>query len=200
MVNTVKQSTRDAAIAAATDQLEAARDISMRSIGSQLGISGAALYYHFANRQALLDAVAERAFTDLEKKLRSSDAGEPERIIHGILKEYRLFATEHPNLFGLMFVTPHRTARKFPRDFAAHRSAVFNLLWKAVEECMEDASDGTPGESLYLAHDLWALTHGQILLWRAGRFEDERSFEDIVERSITRFLSRPSRSRYSPSL
>ena len=189
MVNDVKQPTREAAIAAATNQLESAGDISMRTIGSLLGISGAALYHHFANKQALLDAVTERAFAAFEKKLRSIDAREPERIIHGILKEYRRFATEHPHLFGLMFVTPHRTARKFPRDFAAHRSAVFNLLWKAVEECMEDASDGTPGDSLYLAHDLWALTHGQILLWRAGRFEDERSFEDVVERSITRFVS-----------
>jgi len=189
MVNAVKHSTRDAAVTAATDQLETAGDISMRSIGSLLGISGAALYHHFANKQALLDAIAERAFTAFEKKLRSIDAREPERIIHGILKEYRLFATEHPHLFSLMFVTPHRTARKFPRDFAAHRSAVFNLLWKAVEECMEDTSDGTPGDSLYLAHDLWALTHGQILLWRAGRFEDERSFEDVIERSITRFIA-----------
>ena len=189
MVNGVKQPTRDAAITAATDQLEATGDISMRAIGSLLGISGAALYHHFANKQALLDAVAERAFAAFEKKLRSIDTHDPEQIIHGILSEYRLFATEHPHLFGLMFVTPHRTARKFPRDFAAHRSAVFNLLWKAVEECMEDASDGTPGDSLYLAHDLWALTHGQIMLWRAGRFEDERSVEDVIERSITRFVS-----------
>lgn len=189
MVNGVKKPTWEAAITAATDQLESTGDISMRSIGAQLGISGAALYYHFANKQAVIDAVTERAFAAFEKKLRSIDAREPERVIHGILKEYRLFASEHPNLFGLMFVTPHRSARKFPRDFAAHRSAVFNLLWRAVEECMADASDGTPADSLYLAHDLWALTHGQILLWRAGRFEDERSFEDVIERSITRFIS-----------
>ena len=189
MVNDVKERTRDRAITVATEQLEATGDISMRAVGAALDISGAALYHHFAGKQALLDAVSDRAFAGFEKKLRSIDAREPERIIHAILREYRRFATEHPHLFGLMFVTRGRAARKFPRDFAAHRSAVFNLLWKAVEECMSDSADGTPDDALYIAHDLWALTHGQILLWRAGRFEDERAFEEVVERSIDRFVS-----------
>lgn len=189
MLNDVKERTRERVITVATAQLEATGDISMRAVGAALDISGAALYHHFVSKQALLDAVSDRSFAGFEKKLRSIEAREPERIIHAILTEYRRFATEHPHLFGLMFVTPRQAARKFPRDFAAHRSAVFNLLWKAVQECMADTADGTPEDALYAAHDLWALTHGQILLWRAGRFEDERTFEEIVERSIARFVS-----------
>ena len=189
MVNAVKEVTRDSIVTTATAQLEARGDISMRTIGAALQISGAALYHHFANKQALLDAIGERAFATFEKKLRSIDAHGPEQIIHAILGGYRDYATQHPNLFELMFVTPHRAARKFPRDFAAHRSAVFNLLWKAVEECIADSADGTPDDALYIAHDLWALTHGQIVLWRAGRFEDQKAFEDVVDRSIARFIS-----------
>ncbi len=189
MLNDVKERTRDALISAATNQLESNGDFSMRAVGAALSISGAALYHHFASKQALLDAVTERAFAAFEKKLRTIDAHTTERIIHAILGQYLRYATQHPHLFELMFVTPHRAARKFPRDFAAHRSAVFNLLWKAVEECMADSADGTPEDALYVAHDLWALTHGQIVLWRAGRFEDQRTFEDVVDRSIARFIS-----------
>ena len=189
MPNAVKTTSRESILTIATTQLEAHGDISMRTVGAALQISGAALYHHFTNKQALLDAIAERAFAAFEKRLRSIDAHGPEQIIHGILGEYRRFATEHPHLFELMFVTAHRAARKFPRDFAAHRSAVFNLLWKAVEECIADTADGTPEDALYVAHDLWALTHGQIVLWRAGRFEDQRTFEDVVDRSIARFIS-----------
>lgn len=189
MINGVKPHVKDDIITTATSQFEAQGNISMRAVGAALEVSGAALYHHFANKQALLDAIAERAFAAFEKRLRSIDAHGPEQIIHGILGEYRRYATEHPHLFELMFVTPHPTARKFPRDFAAHRSAVFNLLWKAVEECVADTADGTPGDALYVAHDLWALTHGQIVLWRAGRFEDQKTFEDVVDRSIARFIS-----------
>ena len=189
MVNGVKEITRDSIITTATTQLEAHGDISMRTVGAALQISGAALYHHFANKQALLDAIGERAFATFEKRLRSIDAQHPEQIIHGILGGYRDYATHHPHLFELMFVTPHRAARKFPRDFAAHRSAVFNLLWKAVEECIADSADGSSDDALYVAHDLWALTHGQIVLWRAGRFEDQRTFEDVVDRSIARYIS-----------
>lgn len=189
MLNDVKATTRDAVISAATIQLESNGDISMRAAGAALDISGAALYHHFASKQALLDAITERAFAAFEKRLCSIDAHTPEQIIHAILDQYRRYATQHPHLFKLMFVTPHRAARKFPRDFAAHRSRVFNLLWKAVEECMADSADGTPEDALYVAHDLWALTHGQIVLWRAGRFEDQRTFEEVAVRSIARFIS-----------
>lgn len=161
----------------------------MRQVAGSLGVSAPALYHHFANKQELVDAVAERAFSMFEMRLREIEARDPRRVIHSILREYRTFAVEHPALFGLMFVAPRPSARRFPRDFAAHRSAVFNLLWTAVEESVSVSADGSSDEALYLAHDLWALTHGQILLWRAGRFEDEETFNRVLERSIERFIS-----------
>jgi Transcriptional regulator len=160
----------------------------MRKVADGLGVTATALYHHFANRQALLDSVADRAFSDFERRLRSLKSSEPSEIIRGVLDGYRQFAADEPHLFGLMFVEPRRSARKFPADFAAHRSAVFNLLWKAVGDCI--AVDGLvdPDESLYLAHDLWALTHGQILLWRAGRFVDEPAFRRVLSRAIDHFI------------
>lgn len=188
MLNDVKE-IPELAVQNAYEQFEATGTVSMRKLGASLDVSAAALYHHFANKQELLNAVADRAFGVFEKRLRSIEAREPHKVIHAILGEYRQFATDHRNLFGLMFLAPRPSARQFPRDFAAHRSAVFNLLWKAVEECVADSADGTSGEALYLAHDLWALTHGQILLWRAGRFEDDQTFERNLHTSIERFIS-----------
>ncbi|HEX2723554.1 MAG TPA: TetR/AcrR family transcriptional regulator [Gemmatimonadaceae bacterium] len=188
MPNTVKK-LPERAIAVAYDEFAAAGDISMRNIGSTLAVTAAALYHHFESKQALLDAVAERAFGVFDKRLRAVDTHDPLRTIRGILGEYRRFAIENPHLFALMFVHPRTTARRFPRDFASHRSAVFNLLWRAVDDLMPDAADGTPTDSLFAAHDLWALAHGQIVLWRAGRFENDRTFEDVFDRSIARFVA-----------
>jgi len=187
MVNTVK-SARDKALDAAFDEFGRIGDVSMRSIGEAAGVTAAALYHHFGSKQRLLDAVADRGFGLFEVRLRSTRATEPVAVINGILDQYRQFATDHANLFGLMFVETRPSARKFPTDFGSHRSAVFNLLWKAVSQCMDEPDDGGHDESLYLAHDLWALTHGQILLWRAGRFSDERTFRDVLRGSIDRFL------------
>ena len=187
MVNSVRN-LREIADTAAYEQFESTGTISMRKLGASIEVSGAALYHHFANRQALLDAVAKRAFITFEKRLRGIDAKSPAKVIHAILGEYSRFAAEHPNLFGLMFVEPGHAARRFPRDFAAHRSAVFNTLWKAVQELTADNPDGTSDDALYLAHDLWAMAHGHILLWRAGRFENDRAYEESRQRSIDHFI------------
>ena len=187
MPNSVK-SLEHEAIEAAYQQFEQSGALSMRKVGEALGVSAAALYYHFANKQALLDAVSNRAFSAFEKQLRSIEAKVPEEVIRGILDEYRRFAADHESLFGLMFVEKRRAARKFPADFEAHRSAVFNLLWTAVGECLSRGGEPDSGEALHVAHDMWALTHGQILLWRAGRFPDERTFHEVLVRSINRFI------------
>lgn len=187
MVNSVK-SARDKALDAAFDEFSRTGDISMRKVGDAAGVTAAALYYHFASKQKLLDAVADRGFGMFDARLRTIRGGEPIETIHAILDGYRQFAADQANLFGLMFVEPRPSARKFPGDFGAHRSALFNLLWNAVGECIEEPADGDHSDSLYLAHDLWALTHGQILLWRAGRFSDERAFREVLLGSIDRFV------------
>ena len=188
MLNSVR-SLRDDATTVAFAQFNESGDLSMRKVADALGVSATALYHHFANKQEILDAVADVAFGLFEKRLRSIDATEPEDMIRTILDEYRQFAADMPGLFGLMFIERRPAARKFPADFAAHRSAVFNLLWKAVDKCLaESAGEPDSAEALYLAHDMWALTHGQILLWRAGRFPDERTFHEVLVRSINRFI------------
>jgi AcrR family transcriptional regulator len=186
-INSVKSS-KERAIHVALRQFSTSGDISMRKLADELGVSATALYHHFANKQALLGAVADRAFSDFDKRLRSVKASDAPGTIRDILDGYRQFAADEPWLFGLMFVEPTRSARKFPSDFAAHRSAIFNLLWRAVDDCVTVPTPDDPEESLYLAHDLWALAHGQILLWRAGRFVDEATFRNVSSRAVDRFI------------
>jgi AcrR family transcriptional regulator len=186
MVNSVRIS-KEKVLEAAFDEFRRTGDVSMRSVSDAVGVTATALYYHFDGKQKLLDAIADRGFTMFDSRLRAVWHAEPKGVVVGILGGYAQFASDHPHLFRLMFVEPRPGARKFPADFAAHRLAVFNSLWNAVAELIGEP-EGARDESLYLAHDLWALTHGQILLWRAGRFTDERAFRDVLRVSIDRFL------------
>jgi AcrR family transcriptional regulator len=178
---------REAALDAAYDDIRHTGDTSMRRVASTVGISAPALYHHFAGKADLLEQVAERAFSAFGQRLKPEHGEDPPATVRRIIEVYRDFAMGEPALFTLLFVERRSSARKFPREFAEHRSAVFNILWNAVERCGATAIG--EAEALYLAHDLWALAHGHILLWRAGRFEDDATFVSVLDRSVDHFIA-----------
>lgn len=193
-------STRDRIVTAAerlylTGGLHA---VTMRKVAHQLGISATALYRHVRNRDALIDALAERGFGVFIGYLRRRARGDPLRVLWD---NYLAFALDHPRLYALIFVEHRRRPRRFPDDFAAHASASFDVLHDVVREEMRRgrlASDN----SLEVALGLWAHIHGLVSLHQAGRFSDERSFRRVYFRAIDRHLdglrSPPTRAEPAP--
>src|SRR2546423_1648333 len=187
MVNSVKLlPTRAVEAAFAICRDEGTEAVSMRKVGRALSVSGPALYHHFVNKQDLLASVADHGFQVFELRLRKIKTRDPERRIRAIVHEYSAFAADHRRLFNLMFVEPRAGARRFPTDFAAGASSVFNLLRITVDELLVARHRSSNESSLELAQNLWALLHGQTMLWLAGRFDDDATFKRILGRSTAR--------------
>jgi len=83
---------------------EGAAALSMRALARQLGVSSAAPFRHFADKQVLLDAVAERAAGELERKLDAVGAQCSDALtqFRAMSVAYVRFAVEHPALFDLI--------------------------------------------------------------------------------------------------
>src|SRR5258708_31810533 len=80
--------------------------LSLRDLARQAGVSHAAPRRHFADRQALLDALAEAGFTRLGDEVRAAidDAGEDyEARLRAAVTAYVRFATRDAALVDLMF-------------------------------------------------------------------------------------------------
>jgi AcrR family transcriptional regulator len=80
--------------------------LSLRDLARQAGVSHAAPRRHFADRQALLDALAETGFVRLDEEMRAAidDAGEDyEGRLRAMAAAYVQFATRDPALMELMF-------------------------------------------------------------------------------------------------
>jgi len=164
---------------------EGVEGVSMRRVASGLGITATALYRHYHGKDGLIAAIAERGFADFSTALsRPPVAASPERRVLQILDRYRVFAFRQPELFRLMFGMPRPGARRFPRDFEAHRSRVFDDLRTAVAGAM--AKGVFPkGSSLEAALALWAQAHGLITLYQAGRFTHRpREFAALYRRLL----------------
>ena len=148
--------------------------ISMRRLAAALDLTAPAIYKHFDSKDRVIEAVAERGFALFEHRLAADKtAADPIDEIARILNAYVLFALDEPHLFEIMFVTPRARLRRFPEDFESGRSPTFTLLRTQVDAC---TASGVlrADDSLEVSRDLWAIAHGYIALYRAGRFGTDR--------------------------
>jgi AcrR family transcriptional regulator len=81
-------------------------DFSLRELAMAIGVSHPAVYRHFADKAALLEALAERGFSELLRyqTVEIARAG-PDSLeqLHALNEAYIRFAEENPGAFWLMF-------------------------------------------------------------------------------------------------
>ncbi|MEI5098255.1 TetR/AcrR family transcriptional regulator [Streptomyces sp. PmtG] len=84
--------------------------LSLRSLARDLGVSHAAPSRHFADRPALLDALATDGFGRLGTELEAAicGGGAFEDRLNRTAQAYVGFATQHPALLELMYARKHR--------------------------------------------------------------------------------------------
>lgn len=163
--------------------------LSMRRVASRVGVSAPALYHHFQNRDALLEAISDDGFDRLVNQLEKLPKNRsPVRQCIDVLAVYREFALDEPHTFHAMFVAQRPRARRYPDDFASRRSAAFSLLVDRVRAAMTAGSfrEDVPEE---VALTLWAHAHGLVLLQRAGRFaRGLAGYRRTFDRSLMRLI------------
>src|SRR5258708_7859729 len=108
--------------------------LSLRDLARQAGVSHAAPRRHFADRQALLDALAEAGFARLQEELRAAiDGAGPdyEAQLQAVADRYVRFAARDPALVELMFTV------KSAEPSAALREAstrLFNAFGDLIDQ------------------------------------------------------------------
>jgi AcrR family transcriptional regulator len=163
--------------------------VSMRRVASAVGITAMAIYRHYPDRAALLEAVADRGFEELAASLAGRRfTGSLEDRLLAMTDLYLDHALANPRLFELMFLRPRAGARVYPRDFKARRSPTATLLADALAEgmaCGVLAAD----DHWEVCFGMGALSHGLILLYLGGRLETTPAgLRALHRRTFRRYL------------
>ncbi|WP_194821998.1 TetR/AcrR family transcriptional regulator [Micromonospora sp. S-DT3-3-22] len=111
-----------------------AGQLSLRELAREAGVSHAAPRRHFADRQALLDALAEAGFARLHAELRAALAAAGTDFgprLHAMAAAYLRFATEDAALLELMFTGKHREGAE---HLAAAAAGPFGLMHDLIAE------------------------------------------------------------------
>jgi AcrR family transcriptional regulator len=162
------------------------QELSLRELARDLGVSHAAPRRHFADRRALLDALAEAGFDRLGDELRRATdrAGVefPARL-RATAAAYIRFATEDSELLELMFAGKHRQPNG-PLEEAANRafSAMFALI-------MQGQAEGAlePGDPERVGLVLFATIQGIAAMVSGGMVSVDQ-LEELVPDAIAHFL------------
>jgi len=161
----------------------------MRRVAGLARITPMAIYHHFANRESLLRSVVDKEFEQLLELIRQKPpSGAFEADLVHIMDAYIDYALARPHIFDYVFSKPRLDARRFPDDFRARRSPTLNPIADSVAHWMQEGKI-KQDDVWEVAFELWAHTHGYVMLYRAGRFNlSQADFKELVHRSLRRLL------------
>jgi AcrR family transcriptional regulator len=158
-------------------------ELSLRELARAVGVSHGAPRRHFADKQALLDALAEEGFARLGRTLSEADtAGDFTARLAALARAYVRFATEHGALLELMFAGKHRSEAAADRAFATPLALIAEG---------QAAGHVVAGDPERVAKVAFAAVHGLAALANAGVLEaDERLVTETVQRLVLGLLPR----------
>jgi AcrR family transcriptional regulator len=180
--------TRDRILTIAIAELEAKglEGLSLRAVGQKAGITPMAVYRHFADKAALLQALGEYALGRWQARIEAM-ADLP--LLEGFTVMAAAFvdyALDEPALFDAAFVLKTRAERIYPEDFEAGRSPVIGGFAQRLAEG-QTAGLVRDGPPLELAMAVWGVLQGLVGLHRSGRFNLSRqAFTALCLRSAER--------------
>lgn len=138
--------------------------VSMREIAKKINYSATTLYHHFADKEAILQAVCDEDFLKLASGMREI-MQLPDLIarIRALNYGYAMFALQNPNHYRLMFMTPRAPCNLEITSIQQGNTEqdAYAQLKLVVKEAFNAALFKPEITSFELiAQTLWASTHG----------------------------------------
>lgn len=168
-------------VAAAMIAEQGVEGVTMRGLARQAGVSRSAPYRHFADKAALLAAVAEDGFRRITARVQAVREKPTQGATQSFLEvcvAYVEFAIENPTHYRLMFGPEVANYGDHPGLAAAARAA-FNEVVSIVQRYQQEGEIES-GSPIKLAHTAWAMAHGLSLLIIDGRIPASDNVGELV--------------------
>lgn len=140
--------------------LEGPEALSLRRLTQSAGTSTSAIYSLYGSRDALLDAVYERAIASFAEATMVSPSDDPLKDLFKMGVLYRRWALEHPQMYPVMFGRrPNDTAESIRERTRSTVEPLLSGVQRSLDAgILEGAHPGT------IISQLWAAVHGFVTL------------------------------------
>lgn len=172
-----------------------ADDLSLREVARAVGVSATAVYRHFPDKDALLDALAAEGLGQLAQAqhaaAEAAGGGERGFVATGIA--YVRFALANPALFRLTFSA---TAARNILETPEHVPDAMAFLRRNAEA----AAAHFGGDSRVIAVRAWSIAHGLATLILEQQIDaDDALIERVISAVLVDLPPQPATGETSPS-
>ena len=157
-----------------------------------VGVSPAAPYRHFRDRDALMADIARRGFERFAEKLgRAWNDGQPDPLsaFKNVGQAYLAFAKKEPAYYAAMFEA--RLPPDTSREMAHAADQAFSVLRRASETLIAESPKRDRPPALMMSLHVWAMSHGIASLFGRGdaaRRKVPMRPEDLLEAGMLIYL------------
>jgi AcrR family transcriptional regulator len=162
--------------------------VSLRNVAKKIGITPMAIYRHFEDKDALIDALVLDGLAEWSARVEKLPPRGGLAKLEQIGEAFLDFALEAPRRFEAAFLLPSNKARRYPDDFVAGQSPAGNIQLKVIAEAMAEGlvKASSPVEVMITNS---GLSQGLITLYRAGRIAGgEEEFRKLYRRAMRRAM------------
>lgn len=158
--------------------------VSIRAVAQRVGVTAPSIYLHFADKDALLDAVVTDVFAELDNAILTAAAEVSDQSPLAVLRAqglaYIRFAVEHAEHYRVAVMEPCVVP---PDVDEVIREGAFAHFMTTVQQCM-DAGIFAAGDPLPISLDLWTAAHGVAALMIAKPYLPWGEVEVIGNRAL----------------
>jgi AcrR family transcriptional regulator len=158
--------------------------LTLREIGARLGVSRTALYRHFADKHALLAAVATEGFRLLRQQLvaawKHGDGQAAASKAMGVA--YIRFAVENPSHYRVMFSRFVDPEPKEPQ-LAAEAGGAFQALVDAIA-ALQHEKHARSDDAVLVARFVWSVVHGVAMLAIDGQIPEPGGVDELTRYAL----------------
>ncbi len=144
-------------------------NITMRRIAREVGVSPAAIYLYFSNKDEIMRSLCNEGFRMLYLEQRSAmeaPISNPLNKLSEMGRRYMRFGMQNPDYYEIMFLMP--APDDTPKPTTSQKEVSFGeqslgCLRSVVQECIDAGYfQGADGETVTVA--MWSLVHGMVSL------------------------------------
>jgi AcrR family transcriptional regulator len=159
--------------------------VSIRAVAEAVGVTPPSIYLHFADKDALIEAVVSDVFAELDKAMVAAGAAVelPLAKLRAFGLAYVKFAVEHPEHYRVATMERCPTEGRPGHLDTVLADAAFAHFMQTVQLCMDAGVFGL-GDPLPITLQLWAAAHGIAALMIAKPFLPWGDVEAAADRVL----------------